>query len=39
MNKQGIFAQYHYEQERVVGHSVDGTGSKIIFDLKHGNFW
>ena len=39
MNNQGIFAQYHYEKERVVGHSCDGTGSKIVFDLKHGNVY
>lgn len=34
---EGIFAQYHYEDGRVVGHSSDGTGSKLIFDLRYGN--
>ncbi|MBI2508257.1 hypothetical protein HYV89_04870 [Candidatus Woesearchaeota archaeon] len=37
LKPEGIFGQYHYEKEGVVGHSCDGTGSKIVFDLKHGN--
>ncbi len=33
----GIFAQWHYEDGKVIGHSCDGMGSKLIFHLKYGN--
>ncbi len=36
LESEGIFAQYHYEKDRVIGHSSDGIGSKLIFHLKYG---
>lgn len=37
LKSEGIFGQYYYEDDKVVGHSADGIGSKLIFHLKYGN--